>query len=60
MKNTPIVLAGRRKISIASQINNMHSDLLKGVFPSSLQVKFNINNNRSDKASCSQTTTKKE
>ena len=39
----------RRKIGIASQINNMHTQLLKGVYPSSVQFKFNINTNRSDK-----------
>ena len=39
----------RRKIIIANQISNMHSHLLKRVYPSSVQFKFNINNNRSDK-----------
>ena len=39
----------RRKISFASQINRMHSELLKGAYPACVQFKFNCSSNRSDK-----------
>ena len=38
----------RKKISLASVINRMHSELLKGVFPTCVQFKFNINSTRSE------------
>ena len=38
----------RKKISLASVINKMHSELLKGVFPTCVQFKFNINSTRSE------------
>ena len=38
----------RKKISTASLINKMHSELLKGIYPSCVQFKFNINSTRSE------------
>ena len=38
----------RKKISLASIINTMHNELLKGVFPTCVQFKFNINSTRSE------------
>ena len=38
----------RKKISLASTINMMHSELLKGVYPTCVQFKFNINSTRSE------------
>ena len=38
----------RKKISTASLINKMHSQLLKGIYPSCVQFKFNINSTRSE------------
>ena len=37
----------RKKISLASTINRMHSELLKSVYPTCVQFKFNINSTRS-------------
>ena len=38
----------RKKISLASVMNRMHTELLKGVFPTCVQFRFNINSTRSD------------
>ena len=38
----------RKKISLANVINRMHSELVKGVFPTCVQFKFNINSTRSE------------
>ena len=38
----------RKKISLASTINKMHGELLKGVFPTCVQFKFNMNSTRSE------------
>ena len=39
----------RKKIVISSQITKMHSELLKKVYPPSVEFKFNINKTKSDK-----------
>ena len=39
----------RKKIAIASQITKMHSEMLKKIYPPSVEFKFNINKTRSDK-----------
>ena len=38
----------RKKICTASLINKMHSELLKGIYPSCVHFKFNINSTRSE------------
>ena len=38
----------RKKISTASLINKIHSELLKGVYPACVQFRFNINFTRSE------------
>ena len=43
----------KKKIAIASQISRMHGELLKKVYPPSVDFKFNINQSRSDKVQAS-------
>ena len=38
----------RKKIALASQISKMHSELLKNIYPPSVEFKFNVNKSRSD------------
>ena len=39
----------RKKITLASQISKMHGELLKKVYPSIVEFKFNFNRNRNEK-----------
>ena len=39
----------RKKITLTSQISKMRSELLKKVYPPTVEFKFNINKNRSEK-----------
>ena len=39
----------RKKTTLASQISQMHSELLKKRYPQTVEFKFNVNRNRDDK-----------
>ena len=43
----------KKKIAIASQISRIHCELLKKIYPPSVDFKFNINKSRSDKVQTS-------
>ena len=45
----------RKKITLASQISQMHSELLKNRYPQVVDFKFNVNRNRDDKVRTSWT-----